>query len=211
MPAIKVITPILGDRYYHIFNRGNNGQHVFFTEENYRYFLRLFHQFIYPYVDLLAYSLMPDHFHFLIRTKDSISFLKDRIPGFSQEMESQTDEVEIGKIISNQFRKFFITYSMAINLQQNRTGSLFSKNFKRLEIEDEEYVRYLAFYIHFNPQKHGIADDFRKYRFSSWAAYNLVKSTHLNRQLLIDLFGGLDEFMKYHRYFHEERDLNLLE
>jgi len=160
MPAIKVITPILGDRYYHIFNRGNNGQHVFFTEENYRYFLRLFHQFIYPYVDLLAYSLMPNHFHFLIRTKDSISFLKDRIPGFSQEMESQTDEVEIGKIISNQFRKFFITYSMAINLQQNRTGSLFSKNFKRLEIEDEEYVRYLAFYIHFNPQKHGIADDF---------------------------------------------------
>jgi putative transposase len=171
MPAIKVITPILGDRYYHIFNRGNNGQQVFFTEENYRYFLRLFHQFIYPYVDLLAYSIMPNHFHFMIRTKDSISFERQGIPSlrkdeihvtdvgnrdsipFLQDGIPITDEAMIGKIISNQFRRLFITFSMAINIQQNRTGSLFSKNFKRLEIDDEDYLRYVAFYIHFNPKK----------------------------------------------------------
>lgn len=45
MPAIKVITPIMGGRYYHLFNRGNNGQQVFFNEENYKYFLRNFISF----------------------------------------------------------------------------------------------------------------------------------------------------------------------
>lgn len=257
MPAIKVITPILGGRYYHIFNRGNNGQQVFFSEENYKYFLQQFYQFLYPCVDLLAYSLMSNHFHFLIKTKDSItvskatgipSFKRDGIlavksmdsislcideialigtnPVFPEKMESLastdsisfpkdgiliTNEAETGKIISNQFRRFFITYSMAINHQEKRTGSLFSKTFKRLEIEDEDYLRYVAFYIHYNPQKHGWIDDFRNYRYSSWKAYNSNKATSLNRELLIDLFGGIDEFHEYHRYFHEEKDLNLLE
>jgi len=205
MPAIKVITPILGDRYFHIFNRGNNGQQVFFTEENFKYFLRLFYQFMFPYVELLAYSLMPNHFHFLIKTKNSIFLLKDGIPSYTD------NEVEIGKVVSNQFRRYFITYSMAINNQEKKTGSLFSKNFKRLEIEDEEYLRYVTFYIHINPQKHGWIEDFRKYRYSSWSAFNSNKTTHLNRSLLIELFGGHDEFQNYHQFLHEEREFNLLE
>jgi putative transposase len=205
MPAIKVITPILGDRYFHIFNRGNNGQQVFFTEENFKYFLRLFYQFMFPYVELLAYSLMPNHFHFLIKTKNSITLLKDGIPSYTD------NEVEIGKVVSNQFRRYFITYSMAINNQEKKTGSLFSKNFKRLEIEDEEYLRYVTFYIHINPQKHGWIEDFRKYTYSSWSAFNSNKTTHLNRNLLIELFGGHDEFQNYHQFLHEEREFNLLE
>ncbi len=202
MPAINVITPILGRRYYHIFNRGNNGLQVFFSEENYKYFMRLFRQFIYPCVDLLAYSLMSNHFHFLIKCRDSIPFEKDGI---------LTDESLIGKQISNQFRKFFITYSMAINNQEKRTGSLFSKNFKRLEIEDDDYLRYVAFYIHYNPQRHGYAEDFRKYTYSSWNAYSSEKATLLNRQLLIELFGRYDELMEYHKYYHEEKELITLE
>lgn len=205
MPAITVITPILGDRYFHIFNRGNNGQQVFFTEENFKYFLRLFYQFMFPYVELLAYSIMPNHFHFLIKTKDSIPLLKDGIPSYTD------NEVEIGKVVSNQFRRYFITYSMAINNQEKKTGSLFSKNFKRLEIEDEEYLRYVTFYIHINPQKHGWIEDFRNYRYSSWSAFNSNKTTQLNRNLLIELFGGHDEFQNYHQFLHEEREYNLLE
>lgn len=220
MPAIKVITPILGGRYYHLFNRGNNGQQVFFTEENYKFFLWQFYQFLNPFVDLLSYSLMPNHFHFLIKAKDSIPVLKDGIPLrldeskdsiFLKEMESPTDEVEIGKIVSNQLRRFFITYSMAINKQENRTGSLFSKNFKRLEIEDQDYLKYVAFYIHFNPEKHGLIEDFRNYKFSSWKAYNSTKSSALNRELLLEFYGGPNEFIGYHSHFHEERELILLE
>ena len=100
---------------------------------------------------------------------------------------------------------------MAINKQEKRTGSLFSKNFKRLEIEDEEYLRYVTFYIHFNPQKHGWIDDFKKYRYTSWLAYNSEKPSLLNRTLLRGLFGGSDELLEYHQYLHEEKELNLLE
>jgi len=175
---------------------------------------------MHPHVHLLAYSLMPNHFHFLVNTMDSISILKDGIPeNLKDEMDSipqkkdgiLADESLIGKIVSNQFRRFFITYSMAINHQENRTGSLFSKNFKRLEIEDEDYLWYVAFYIHYNPQKHGYIDDFRKYRYSSWLAYNSQKATLLNRELLTELFGGIDDLLEYHKYLHEEKELNLLE
>ena len=100
---------------------------------------------------------------------------------------------------------------MAINKQQRSTGSLFSKNFKRLEIEDEDYLRYVAFYIHYNPQNHGVTDDFRDYQFSSWLAYNSGKTSSLNRKLLIELFGGIDDLLQYHQYFHEEKELCLLE
>ena len=207
MPAINVITPILGDRYYHLFNRGNNGQQVFFTEENHHYFLRQFNHFMNLYVDVLAYSLMPNHFHFLIKTKDSISFVKNNgIPS------DERDGIhETGKIISNQLRSFFITYSMAINKQENRTGSLFSKNFKRLEIEEEDYLKYLAFYIHYNPQKHGWIGDFRNYRYSSWKAYQTQKASALNRKLLLEIYGDLDEFLDYHSIYHEEKESFLCE
>ncbi len=139
----------------------------------------------------------------LPKNRDSIPQEKDGIP--------ISDEAMIGKIVSNQFRRFFITYSMAINHQEGCTGSLFSKNFKRLEIEDENYLRYVAFYIHYNPQKHGYTDDFRTYRFSSWSAYNSNKATRLDRELLIDLFGGNNELLEYHRYLHDEKEQYNLE
>lgn len=100
---------------------------------------------------------------------------------------------------------------MAINKQANRTVSLFSKTFKRLEIEDEEYFKFVAFYIHFNPEKHGFTGDFRKYRFSSWQAYNSERVSALNKSLMHEMFGGVNEFLIYHRYFHEEKELNMLE
>ena len=39
MPHRK--TPLLADRFYHIYNRGNDRQSIFFDRENYLYFLRL--------------------------------------------------------------------------------------------------------------------------------------------------------------------------
>ncbi len=107
--------------------------------------------------------------------------------------------------IPNQFRRFFISYSMSINRQQNLSGNLFCRPFKRLQIEDEDYLRYLAFYIHYNPQKHGYINDFKKYKFSSWQAYASSKPSKINRKILIELFGGHNDFIDYHNYLHEEK------
>jgi hypothetical protein len=83
-------------------------------------------------------------------------------------------------IVSEQFRRLFISYSQAIKKQEAIRGNLFSRPFKRLMIEDEEYLKYLAFYIHFNPLKHNVCDDFKKYHFSSYAAIISNSETSLN-------------------------------
>ncbi len=204
MPSIKVITPILGGSYYHIFNRGLNRQKVFFNEENFKYFLVLFEKYLNPFVSLLAYCLIDNHFHFLIKVKDDITRQDTRMSSFQKD-DIPLDEA-IGFAVSNQFRRFFISYIMTINNQESRTGNLFDRTFKRLEIKDEEHLKYLAFYIHYNPQKHGIISDFRNYRFSSWNAYNTKSPSKLDRELLLEIFEGKNEFIEYHKYFHQEKE-----
>ena len=54
------------DQIYHIFNRGNDKQLIFYTEDNYYFFLKKVGKYISPYCDILCCCLMPNHFHFLI-------------------------------------------------------------------------------------------------------------------------------------------------
>ena len=61
--------PFLPDQYYHFYNRGNNRQQVFFERENYLYFLHGIKKYLLKHVDIIAYSLMPTHYHILGRVK----------------------------------------------------------------------------------------------------------------------------------------------
>ena len=56
-------------QYYHLFNRGNNGEDLFFEPRNYPYFLQLFARFVEPVADTYAYCLLRNHFHLLARTR----------------------------------------------------------------------------------------------------------------------------------------------
>ena len=51
---------------YHIFNRGNNSQQIFFNRDNYLFFLKKIKLYIQPYADVLAWCLMPNHFHMMV-------------------------------------------------------------------------------------------------------------------------------------------------
>ena len=57
-------------QYFHIYNRGNNGEDIFLEARNYAYFLKLYQKYICPIADTYAYCLLKNHFHFLIRIKD---------------------------------------------------------------------------------------------------------------------------------------------
>ncbi len=52
--------------YYHIFNRGNNSQKIFFNRDNYLFFLRKMEQHLSPFVSIIAWCLMPNHFHWVV-------------------------------------------------------------------------------------------------------------------------------------------------
>ena len=75
-------SPLELGKYYHIYNRGNNGESIFLEDRNYTYFLQLYIKYIEPIALTYAYCLLRNHFHFLIRTKTvAEQELEYRIPG----------------------------------------------------------------------------------------------------------------------------------
>jgi len=152
------------------------------------------------YIDTYAYCLLPNHFHLLIKTKDSI-LSKNRI--FTTK-----DSDEIGKIVSEQFRYFFISYAMSINKQESRSGSLFLKNFKRKLIDNEQYLRNLINYIHCNPLKHKIANDLVSYNYSSYKSLLSNTITKLKSYEVLNVFfNNTNEFLEYHKIPIRENEI----
>ena len=68
--------------YYHLFNRGNNKQNIFYKQKNYGYFLQKYADYMESYLDTLAYCLLPNHFHLLVKVKDLKTILKQAIEDF---------------------------------------------------------------------------------------------------------------------------------
>ena len=67
-------SPLLYDTYYHIYHRGTNRENLFIEERNYQHFLDLYSQHIAPVADTFVYCLLRNHFHILVRVKDSQTF-----------------------------------------------------------------------------------------------------------------------------------------
>ena len=102
---------------YHIYNRGNNSQKIFFEKANYLYFLKLTQKFISPYTEILAWCLMPNHFHFMIYANVmSVEQLKERTIPLQR--------------LSEGLRLLLSNYTKAINSRYHRKGSLFQQKVK---------------------------------------------------------------------------------
>jgi putative transposase len=118
---------------YHVYNQGNNRQKIFFTDENYRFFISKMQNFLLPHCELLAYCLMPNHFHWLIYVKNieievktDLDHLTDgskqSIPMLPQKKQIRTINQSIGILLRS--------YTRAINKQEHRTGALFREETK---------------------------------------------------------------------------------
>ncbi len=105
---------------------------------------------------------------------------------------------DFSDLVSEQFRRFFIGYSQAINKQEKRTGSLFQKGFKRTRIDSNAHLIYLVYYIHANPQNHGLIRDFRKYEYSSYARILLERPTKLQKREVLEWFGSQNYYVEFH-------------
>lgn len=70
------IPPLQPDTFYHIYNRGINGENIFKTSKNYAYFLNKYAKFIPEIDDTYVYWLLKNHFHILIKTKSDFEILE---------------------------------------------------------------------------------------------------------------------------------------
>ena len=137
--------------FYHIYNRGNNSEKIFFSEENYAYFLKLLTKYIFPVADIYAYCLLNNHFHILVRIKEKNEIEINKLKFSTVEKPKEVSA-------SRQFSHFLNAYSQAVNKKYARTGSLFEKRFERKRISDNHYLRQVILYINTNPLKHNLVE-----------------------------------------------------
>ena len=163
---------------YHIYNRGNNKQPIFFKRENYFYFLNKVKKYIFPCSDILSWCLMPNHFHFLIHANDETVKIIKETP------------IKINALTEG-FRLLLSSYTQGINKQEIRTGNLFQQKTKFICItEGSVNYGYSAFqYIHQNPFKANLVNKLEDWEFSSFVDYAGLRSGHLcNKKLAFSLF-----------------------
>ena len=182
------------NRLYHIYNQGNNKQKIFFSRENYHFFLKKIRLYILPHADILAWCLMPNHFHLMVYVKT-----------IESPENNQPNPVKpLAKIpnLNDSIGLLLRTYTRAINKQENRTGSLFKphthaeyisdqkgmtstsyNNILRVEIaqniSEEEYPQICFNYIHFNPVKAKLVRLPEDWEFSSIRDYLALRNWNI--------------------------------
>jgi len=125
------VTPLLLGNWYHIYNRGINGETIYHVEANYQYFLDLLTKYVFRTAKVYAYCLIKNHFHLLVSIRNDT----ERKPHLC-------------------FSDMFNSYAQGLNKQLGRRGSLFERPFRRKMILSEKQRIQVTFYIHNNPRYH---------------------------------------------------------
>ncbi len=170
---------------YHIYNRGNKKQRIFFKDENYLLFIRKMGVELLPYCEILAYCLMPNHFHFVvyIKPEDPLNY---------------TYRKNSKKTLNNAIAVLLRSYTRSMQHQEYFTGSLFQQKTKAKELKEaiNDTINYLAlcvYYVHLNPLNAKIAKNLGEWQFSSYLDYaGSGNETFCNKALLYSLMG-IDE------------------
>lgn len=209
------LIPLEPGKFYHIYNRGNNGENIFIAERNYAYFLNLYARHIGPVAETFAYGLLRNHFHTFVRIRPERpgGFSTDGLLTPAANKGSRTGPPDHpGKTRqvcapSQAFSNLFNAYTKSINKAYGRTGSLFEKPFRRVEVTTAEYCLRLVHYIHWNPQKHGFVTDFREWPYTSYQALLSDRPTLLQRDQVLDWFSGRVEFDAVHQMLTDEKSI----
>lgn len=167
MPAREIILAI--GETYHIFNRSLHYVPLFTNKREFslflmatRYYLQLdppvkfslYRQqpnkyeldFSKTLVRIIAYCLMPDHYHFIL---------------------TQTEKEGIKKFI----HRLSTSYSCYFNLRHDQKGPVFETKFKAVRIQSQDQLIHLSRYIHLNPVTSFLIEDPSEYDYSSYKIY----------------------------------------
>lgn len=182
---------------YHVYNRGNNSQPIFFNYENYLFFLQKLKSYIIPFADILAWCLMPNHFHLMVYVNEMEVEVAERSganEGFTLS-EILTNGKAKRRTLNDSIGVMLRSYTRAIQKQQNITGSIFQKNTKAIclteisgitpswfQVEyctviniidpEKEYAQICFNYIHENPVNAHLVKKPHEWEFSSYQDYS---------------------------------------
>jgi putative transposase len=194
--------PLLYDTYYHIYNRGNNGENIFIQERNYEHFMNLFFKYISPIAETFAYCLLRNHFHVALKTRTEEEIVETLLAPTNKDskgLERSLGSANLGpNYLSKKFSDFFNAYAKAINKACGRTGSLFQHPFGRVPITTDRQFWNVIAYIHQNPQKHKFVEDFRDWKWSSYRIILGDKPTKLKRDTVLEWVGGKESYLEQH-------------
>lgn len=191
---------------YHIYNQGNNKQKVFYSDENYIFFLRKIKKHILPFADILAWCLMPNHFHLMVYVKGTD--VADTHPMTLSHRMSNHNHHQIIQMsnLSQSIAILLRSYTRTINKQEQKTGSLFRPHTKaiclskaesitpsyfnsyfgtylNLSIPEREYPQLCFNYIHQNPVKANLVKRAEDWDYSSFKDYcGLRNGKLINRE-----------------------------
>jgi putative transposase len=191
--------------FYHLYNHANGNEDIFLEERNYFFFLRQMNTHILPVSRIYAYSLMPNHFHLLAQLKTEEELTKQ----FEQQIKTKQILSNNNQLVFNQqdylFKKankaysnFFNSYTQSFNKFYNRKGSLFMQNLKSEEINTDNSFCKVVHYLHANPVHNRFVKSLEEWPHTSYKNFLSNMPTKLERNYVLDMFGGLDQFIKYH-------------
>lgn len=169
---------------YHIYNRSFEKTPIFLNPGNYNFFIKKLGA-LNSYCSILAYCIMPNHFHLLIHTPDAN---EETLKNYSALLLLPR---KIGTILSS--------YTQAFNKQNKRNGSLFQPKTKCKELTEKDYSLICLHYIHQNPFKAKLVSRLEDWEFSSFNEYNLNRDGICNRNQaaqIIDLPTNQELFYK---------------
>jgi len=170
---------------YHIYNRSN--RQVFMNRDNYLFFLKKIKSHIQPVCEILAWCLMPNHFHFMIYTTEQSALL------INEKHRERTQQLSksIGTLLSS--------YTQAFNKQYHLKGSLWAHNTEAIILNDikDAYACTCFHYIHQNPVKARLAAKMEDWEFSSYIDYTGARNGKLiNKELAYSLLNIDKEHFK---------------
>ncbi len=181
---------------YHIYNQGNNRRKIFFKKDNYLFFLKKINTHLKPYADILAWCLMPNHFHLMI------CVLETEIDITNTHTVNQNHGVSKRRTINDSIGIMLRSYTRAINKQEKFTGKLFREKTKaeclncpngltpnffikngvtfiNVKNANKQYPQVCFNYIHQNPVKAKLVTKETDYEFSSARDYAGIREGRL--------------------------------
>ena len=166
--------PFLSNQYYHIYNRGAHRIDIFRNDADYVFLLKLVkEQSQNCEVSVIAYCLMHNHYHFLLR---------------------QNGEIKISRFM----QAIFDVYTKAFNSKYELSGTLFERPFRAIHVDRSEYLLYLCRYIHRNPLDAGIVVSPEQLHYSNYLEFiEQGDGTLVDREFVKENFGSPEEYREF--------------